>query len=194
MSWWKSRSYPDARDDLRDAFARLAPIRPFPSGTIGLIDGWLQGRSSGPVPVVREPSLGSASAELEPIPLSPLGQIRWAAIQELTLLYQMPVEQREAKFEALRQTNLLGSLTADEAYGFAAWLILALPFGSEILAQKVGAWLFRQGIVDPNRVAQWRLELDGQFEVEDATVQDRADFVATVRKEIYQKISESRRR
>jgi hypothetical protein len=195
LPWWNHGATPGAFDDLRDAFARLAPLAPLPEQEFPAVQAWMrrpievqatsaQNRDLEPdlVPIegeVRAASRGSAS------PLSPFGLARWRCLEALTSFYREGIEGQGCWQIVAGWTDglPLDQLEANERRLFLSWLIPRLeePDGVEIA--RLASWLVRSGMTDPDRLRDWAECLEPYTTVAPELKLGRAALVGDLRAE-----------
>ena len=176
LSWWEHRLCPGARDDLRDAYARLMPLRPIEEGTLCAVEAWMS------------PSPGDKSSHLRPVAgISPLGLARWTCIvrlsREVDATHLSPIDRRFHIREWCHQLPL-SEIAEDDRYRLLAWVIRRLDDPSTLDVNPVGKWLVKSGLTDLNRVTRWYEELGGLIEVSAALVHAREDVVLRLGREM----------
>jgi len=184
LAWWDHPSQPGGRDDLRDAFARLAPIAPIDEESLSAVQNWMdRPAASGP------PARG-------PRPwLSPLGLARWSCIDRLTKdVYRAGITDQARRFSIRDWPGKLplAEIPPDDRYRLLAWVVLKLEDDSAIDHDRVGHWLVTSGLTDPDRLASWPSELGGLAEIPSRTVRAREELVRELRREMGRVIADLR--
>lgn len=188
LSWWRWRESPDARDDLRDAFCRLAPMAPLPNATLSTLDAWLRPTRGG------KPTAGAGGSTAADSPLSPRGLLRWRCLQALSEFHDSGRETASCwnQIDSWRGFLPMGELEPGERYAFAAWLIHRLDEFDLFQVSRLAKWLFDCGIHEPDRLARWSEEL-GDVGTAIGSVQlDRAALGGELRVELKNVIRDSR--
>ncbi len=192
LRWWSPPDRPDSTGDLRDAYARLTPLAPLPTGRLPEVERWLDG--SRPKASDPDEPLSMADPDPEPVRLSPLGSDRWRCLRALTEYRPStpsPSSSRDSTFLAWESSLPLASLDQEDIYRFLGWLILGVDPTDPPFVDRMAAWLFRVGVVAPRRVSQWAEELK-PFEVSTQDQIDRIKFVGTLGHEIRKLAEESK--
>jgi hypothetical protein len=194
LHWWDASRVDGARDDVRDRFARLAPMAPIDGDALPGVQGWFRpSRRPGavaappameldPLPLddVAAPSRREAA---EPSPLSPRGQVRWRCIEALSAFHRAGLD-ADGRWKMLGGwgTGLgLGELEAADRYRFLAWLIRGLGEAESADPEYLARWLLDCGVNDLDRVARWAEELDGLAVVPDDLRSARKELVGKIR-------------
>jgi len=167
LSWWAHSRYPESRDDLRDAFARLVPLAPLDESAVMKISAWMNS-SRGSIPVANGPRAW----------LSPLGLARWTCIERLTIeLYRSRLDDRARRFNLVNwcQELPLASLAEDDRYRFVA---------ATLDTDRVGKWLVRSELTQLDRITGWANELEGLIDVSSSVIPDRNELAFKLRREM----------
>jgi hypothetical protein len=181
LPWWRANSseYPGARNDIREAFARLVPLAPLPGDRLPTLRHWL-GKPE-PFEDEQKPAIVAdvddspqlAPLEEETIPLanfsstylSPVARARWYALHALSVFAKGDasdsVRWRDLLTESGRECLPLDWLGRDEPYLFLAWLIhLTRDYAAVApMVPRLAHELTRHRVVDGPRVARWAEEL-----------------------------------
>jgi GTPase-associated protein 1, middle domain len=186
LQWWRRPA--DGNNDLRDRFAREAPLSPLREESLPAVTRWLGpprfDEASGAPPVfegVDEPALVPIDDDPPPpgsptqpsrTALSRSGLARWACLHALTAVSRANLDSATRWSEVNRwaATKLpVGFLDEKERRLFVAWMILrsdfwdVLQFDREDPALlRVAYWLFGQGMksaVEVDAMKRWDLEL-----------------------------------
>jgi hypothetical protein len=197
LSWWATDRYLDARDDLRDAFGRLAPIEPITHDRLADLDAWLfssrpdekrskQGKaiSYDPKPLDEAmPTTNPTRNECDWQCVSDLGRTRWHCLQALSEFDRVGAIILGRWGSLMDREPRLDLIESDDRYRFVAWLI-ALWGGGEldkVPVERLATWLFKKGITDADRVkTRWPEELTGLKEVTRGMIDERKDLVKTL--------------
>ncbi len=142
LPWWdsKEKEHPGACDDVREAFARKAPMAPLPGDRLPTLRNWLGNPvkfdDAKPVPVAEvDESHELVPIENEVIPVadytatffSPVARARWFCLHALSVFAKRDIgdkERWEKVVHDLKHGALpLDWLELDERYLFLAWLI-----------------------------------------------------------------------
>lgn len=158
LAWWNSSREPGATDDIRDAFARLAPIAPLETNSRESIADWMRS--------FRE--VESGHQDLKPLEwekkvqadwshLSELGLARWRAIEALDRFEkdEQNDDDRWRHYLAEWKMPLLNGLDIDDRYRFVAWLINLTSNYHKIPIERFASWLIGQGVTDGSRLTDW---------------------------------------
>ncbi len=166
-------------DDLRDAFARTAPISPIPESSLAFVQNWLRKKPS---------SLEfDIDASLPPMSLSAEGQDRWQCLSALSAFSRSGIDP-DGRWTTLRSwvgTVPLHALAEEDRYRMIAWVIRLLETSDEHAIAQLAAWLVREGVDDARQVmgwADWLDEIPGLLRV--ARVPLVADLTAAIRHEV----------
>ena len=163
IAWWDHASHVDSLDDLRDGFARLAPIAPLPEGSLFSLREWLRAG------------------------LSPVAALRWRCLNALSGFYRegtagsVRADMLRSWTGAEDQHRALASLSEADRHRFVAWVILGLSNFDDILPDPVAKWLVRSGVRDLDRLSHWPDELGGLVEVDDSARLERVRWIADLR-------------
>jgi hypothetical protein len=191
LRWWEASRPPDARDDLRDALARLAPMAPLSPASLSAIRDWL-GAELGPRP------RASASGHEERIAarLSPLGFRRWQFIEILSKLQstEFDVETCWRILADWSRGHSLDELELDDRYRVLAALIVRLAHAESFQIARLAKWLVEGGVVDVDRIGRWAEELEGVVAIPPEAHAARASMIDDIRVELKNVIRDSRER
>lgn len=175
LPWWDHAAHPGARDDIRDAFARLVPLVPLPSGIFHEVRRWL--RTSD---VLSELDLDLAPEDIlhgverpRPAPgamphLSELGWARWSCIEALTVVSRPGLAPlaRWQSVESWTTTDLpLGHVDEEDRHRFVSELIRILDgYDPEELTyerqiSRLAVWLVKAKVRNVARVQDWVRDL-----------------------------------
>jgi len=180
LPWWRHRDHPGGADDLRDAFARLAPMAPLDEEALGAVRAWVRrGDRSGPPP---------ASA------LSDAGRSRWRCLEALSA-YHRPGLGAEACWQVVEGWYAglpLAEVAEDDRYRFVAWLVPRLEGGDGVNVARLATWLVRCGLTDADRLGGWADDLAPWADVPAAVRAARAPVVAGLRAEWKTVVREAR--
>jgi hypothetical protein len=167
LSWWDSRSYPGAADDLRERFAWQAPLAPLiGAGTLARVRTWLS----------------------SPGVLSEFGRMRWRCLEELTL-FAHPDETIESRWQRLKTWTRdfpLAQLEPADRNHFLGWLIACFPQLESDRIARLAHWLFKNGFNDPQCIwaSHWLDDLATIAEVDRSLRHQRARLVSELRGEL----------
>jgi hypothetical protein len=196
LKWWDHPRTPGARDDIRDAFALLAPMAPLSEHALAILQSWMRRASSvTEAPAQRDdPDLELVPIEDEPrpvtkmsstSPLSAFGQSRWRCLEALTGLYRAGIDGPGCWriVSGWTTSPLLDSLDTDEKQTFLAWLIPRLeePDGVEI--PRLASWLVRSGMSEPEVLTDWADRLEPAMSIAPAMRLSRAALVGELKAE-----------
>lgn len=212
LAWWRHGELADTRDDLRDAFARRAPMAPLDEDCLTSVQAWIRPRPRGPEPVrpddrpipveaeedPRSPAAASQPDDARLTVLSDLGEARWRCIEALSTFHRRGIG-TDARWLMIEDWTRhrqvwLTAIETTERYQFLAWLIARLDASDSLKILKLANWLLRHGMTDPERVNQWAEELEGLTEVPAALRLARAPMVAELRSEWRTLLREARER
>ena len=192
LAWWDHADHADSVDDLRDAYVRTTPLAPLPTGRLPEVERWVEGKTNKPIDP--DEPLSMDDPEAEPTRLSSLGSDRWRCLKALTEYrptIAAPSSIRNATFLAWETRLSPANLDREDVYQFMGWLILGIDPTDPPFIDRLAAWLFRVGVVDPRRVSRWVDDLR-PMEVSSQDQMDRAAFVGTLGREI-RKLAEDAR-
>lgn len=201
LPWWRSNQDPDACNDLRDAFARLAPMAPLPETGLTSVQNWLRsGRpvevvSNGDLPLPAEgPGPSAARAPGESPFLSRQGLARWRCLEAVSGIHRSGIGsascwQSQADW---KQGLPLGTLESADRYRFLAWFIRRVDEFEPYLIARLAKWLFESGVSDVDRLSRWAEELDDIEPVSDTIKLARAPLVGELRIELKSVIRDAR--
>ena len=203
LPWWGHDRHPGAVDDLREAFARTAPMAPVDEEALTDLAKWLTAPKPGEPPAFQvEPD------ELKPLDdlprdasrrrwgdwsrLSSQGQARWRCIDALSKLnrkhsdsgsrWAIATNWPGAELPTGRQLVPLADLEPDDRHRFVARMIFHLDTVDADAIGKLAGWLAGPGgPVEPDRLARWHEELAGQIEVDGPTRRARARLAMGLR-------------
>lgn len=189
LEWWK---HAESVADLRDAYARMTPLAPLPTGRLPEVERWVEGKTN--KPTNPDEPIPMVDPEAEATRLSSLGGDRWRCLKALTEYrptVAAPSSIRDAIFLAWESGLPLANLDREDVYQFMGWLILGIDPTDPPFVDRMAVWLFRVGVGDPRRVSRWVDELR-PMEVSAQDQMDRAAFVGTLGREI-RKLAEDAR-
>jgi hypothetical protein len=175
MSWWAFTMYEAATNDVREAFARLAPMGPIEEVHLSYVQNWMKGWQG-----------------------SDAGKARWIWIDRLSKgLFRASDRDEHRGLNVFNWRTLpdypLRALPLDDRYQILAWIVYRIEDGSRIQLAPLAKWLLVSGVTEPERLQNWRDELAGLVEVSSVEVRDRSSFVRELRREIGQVIEETHR-
>lgn len=202
LPWWAHSQVEDGRNDLRDAYARSAPMGPIPESTFSKIDGWMRVYRKVATTLTVEGSADLVAVDA-PTPTAPpkvqadwshlsgLGRARWRALAVLAG-FRGSGQDASGRWRALvaRDEPLLARLDADDRHKLLAWLIRGDDEYHGIPVDRVAAWLHRHGYRDVDRIGRWQAEL-GRGAV-DALRPGLLEFVKELRIELNRTIRDRR--
>lgn len=214
LPWWDHSLVPDAPNDLRDAFARFAPLAPLAETVLSPIQGWIRrpppprdhsGRvflptsaSTDLLPIDNDPApLNIRKIAFEsPLPLSEFGLLRWKCIEALSTFYR-PGLAGDACWQVVEgwyQSLPLVSLETDEKYLFLARLIPKLDPPDPFRIARLASWLVRSHLSEPDRLTHWAETLTPSTDIPTTLRLSRAPLVADLRSEWKTLLREARER
>ncbi len=177
LPWWDHGRHAEGRDDLRDGYARIAPLAPLPEGRLFQVRPWVEG------PTRRE----SAPDEPGMPGLSGRGRARWGCVVALTN-FQHAGRDAPARWPIVTDWEAhlpLAALPPDDRYRFIAWVVNGLDEAEPHQLSRLASWMKRSGMKDPGRLASWADEIDGLAQVAAETRLYRARLVGELRAEHY---------
>ncbi len=160
LRWWRHSDYEGGVDDLRDAFARLSPLRPLDENALTSVRSWMSGAGG----------------------LSEFGRQRWACLDALSAFHRSGLD-AEACWQVVEGWTRglsLEVLTMDERYVFLAWVIRRTELAESQIA-RLASWLTRQHLNDPDRGASGRRNSGRFLDVEPELISRRQRFVSDLR-------------
>lgn len=176
LSWWTADRYDGARDDLREAFARLAPMAPIEADALPLVQRWLRpapglpARSVDDQLIAVEDAPGAATSESSEANtvLSPEAHARWRCLEALASIYRPGLDPEVCwqRVDDWRKNLPLASVELADRYRFIAWFILQARVSNELGIEKLAAWVYRCGVKEPDRILAWTDELREIAEIE----------------------------
>ena len=179
LPWWPAPRTPGATGDLRDGFARIAPMAPLDVETLPAVRAWMRapGRQ-GPAPLVRlddGPDLiPLEGGDAEPAPgrprhvdpdlshLSPEGHSRWRCLDGLTSLSRPGLDDagRWSVLQGWIDARLpIDRLEAEDRRRFVARTVALTEALDPRELDKLARWLVRNGVDEPDRLADWADDL-----------------------------------
>ncbi len=207
LSWWRWEEWPDARDDLREGLARLAPMAPLAEETFTAVQGWMRSSprpSTVPAPalvdegdlVALEESPEAAPVALPPRLLSEPARARWRCLEVLTTFSRSGLgsDARWQTVESWSQSVPLGAIAESERYLFLAWLIFGLEGADGARVARLASWLVKSGMTEVERVTGWAEALGHWAEIAVSVRLARADLVAELKAEWKTVLREARER
>jgi hypothetical protein len=208
LSWWTWNRHPGATDDLRDAFARLAPMAPLEAESLQPLRAWM-GRADRREPLPRAMEVESLDLALlegdepsqvpvarpAPGPLSALGQARWRCLDALSAFHRDGLDP-EARWQAARRWEdealPLSLLDLEDRQRFLAWTVHGLSELDDAPLERLACWFVQMGVTDADRLADWALELSSQIEVPQTLRAERARLVADLSRAMRLRVQELR--
>ena len=177
LLWWD-----DPNGDLRERFARLAPMEPLPVDSLMEIRKWLQGPPRTPsdddlVGLDDEPRPPTAG---EPR-LSTAGLARWRCLDALSVFHRQGVETAACWKWILNWTKglPLGALETADRYRFVAWIVHRMDEFDSSQVAPLANWLFNSGVTDIERINNWADEIE-----EDELRLARVELVSDLKDEL----------
>jgi|GEM_PF-4655545 len=195
ITWWKAQEEADACPDIRDRFARLSPMRPLDPSNLSLVQVWLRPAQTNPPtddpdqPLPMEdpgPAFNGNDPELPARFLSRRGEARWRCIELLTAM-RRPATTDQARWQmlvAFEKEPWFGEIHQDDRYRFLAWVILSVGEYDSIQLARLASWIYKGGVDDPERVADWVQTLAETYVVTPDEQSDRAAMVRDLREEL----------
>ena len=178
LAWWRYAEHPDAGSDLRDAYARLAPMAPVAVGALPSVRSWTQSLSrgergssfdglKGAAPEQRLSSHSRAGAEGDFHP--------WASsvgdVSTRLSVFSDSGQSTQAAWQVLanwRKTVPIGKLDLTDRYRFLAWIIHWLDEHDSVQVARFAKWLVDSGITDVDPLNRWTEILHGHIVASDA--------------------------
>jgi hypothetical protein len=176
IAWWDHPRHSDAVDDIRDAYARLAPFAPIAEESLNSVQNWMD-----------RPRAGEATVRGGRRWLSPQGLARWTCLDRLTKdIFRGGITDQTRRFSILHWCGDLpiASLPLDDRYRMIAWVFFKLEDNTALDVARVGHWLVRSGLTEPARIATWPTALAGMVEVSPSVVRERKELVDELRWEM----------
>jgi len=178
IPWWPSARTPGAVDDLRDGFARLAPMAPLAAETLQLVRAWMRTQArSAPAPLVR---LGGDGPDLVPLDgggptpprpppaaidqphLSDAGLARWLCLDGLSAFARPdlgPGGRWSAVLNWIDARLPLADLDPDDRHRFLAHVIVRTEALDSVQLARLCLWLVKSDVTDPDRLGAWADDL-----------------------------------
>ncbi len=184
LPWWDHARHPSGRDDLRDGYARIAPLAPLAEGRLFQVRAWVEGTS-------RRPGVPEGDG---PPGLSAFGSARWRSLVELTN-YRNAGRDPSVRWPIVlgwKDKLPLGDLSADDRHRFLAWVIEGLDEAESYQLAQLAAWLKKGGMKDPARVARWAEEIEGLAEIPAQTRLYRSRMVGELKDELYRQLRDGK--
>jgi hypothetical protein len=201
IPWWRSSQGRGARNDLRDAFATLAPMAPLPEDGLTSVQNWLRpnkptdlGTNADDVDLPEAPNV-AAPGDVREFPfLSRQGSARWRCLVALSALFRTGIGSASCwQSQAAWKSSLpLGELDATDRYRFVAWFISRVDEFEAFQIARFAKWIYECGLSDVERLARWAEELDGIEPVSGAIRHARASMVGELRVELKNVIRDAR--
>ena len=212
LEWWAAREHDDAPNDIREAFARLAPMAPLPADALTSLQDWMR---RGPraeeraavaegdgelVSIEDEPGARVSAPVARPArtasPLSEFARARWRCLEALSALHRPGLDSDGCCQMVVTWTSdlTLDPLPKEERYLFLAWTIARLSGPAAGTIERLAYWLVRQGMIEPERVTGWADMIGPGASVADAIRLARAALVNDLRAEWRTVVHESRDR
>lgn len=199
LPWWPAARTPGATGDLRDGFARIAPMAPLEVEALPMTRLWMRAPSRvAPTPIVRmddgpdlipleggdpEPAPGRARhVDPDVSHLSEFARARWRCLDALTVLSRPGLDEamRWAILQSWIDSRLpIDRIGSEDRWRFLAHLISLAGTLDGHQVEKLGRWLVRAGIDDSERLASWADDLGG--EVPDALRIERMALAGDLR-------------
>lgn len=182
LAWWDHPRHADSRNDLRDGYARMAPLAPVEEGRLFLVRGWIEAGSKKP----------TGSGPVIPAALSPLGLVRWRCLEALTN-FQNAGRGPEVRWPVVTDWEAslpVSGLAVEDRYRLVAWLILGLDGAESYQIARLASWLKRSGIKDPARLTRWAEEIEELTEIPGDLKLFRSGMVAELRTELFRLLKE----
>jgi hypothetical protein len=210
LPWWSWQEHPGACDDVRDRFARLAPLTPLAEATLAAVQDWMRRPRRSVVGLVEAPAAGDV--DLIPLaeddlpwarkvgsgvsPLSDLGRARWRCLEALATLHRAGLDEpaRWQTVVAWRPGLPLGDLELGDRYRFLAWIIASLSELEYHQVARLANWLVELGLNDTDRIARWAEELSDAGDDRARSSGERRAWVADLRAEVRTLIRERKDR
>jgi hypothetical protein len=187
LAWWNHRQYPDASNDIRDAFARRIPLAPLDENALSSVQNWMdQPRGSESPPKGARPWISTP------------GLARWTCIDHLTKdIFRDGLTDQTRRFSILEWVKgklPLSGISEDDGYQLVAWVVFQLDDPSALDFDRVAYWLVKSGLTEPERITAWAEELRDMIDVPDSLIRDRQDLAAKLRREMTLVLQDERER
>jgi hypothetical protein len=200
LPWWDHRSQHGARDDLRDAFARRAPMAPVDLERLTPLREWLIPRILAADPLANidlrlddEAGTGRQPRRDESR-LSAVGLARWRYIEALTDLEREgsdPGSRRET-LKRWARTPIPGALSEVDRRSLVARLVYGADAWDEGLLARLASWLVHAGERESSWVADWPGLLQGVGEISDDLRRARRPLALDFAAELSRRIGDLR--
>ncbi len=168
LAWWNANRFPDAVNDLRDAFARLSPMVPLDEDSLIVVRNWMNPKAVSSAsesvdedlpPLEPEPTPAAEPADPSPSRLSAFGECRWRCLDALSTFHRSG-QTDEGRWQNvlawIRDRLPLAELEPDDQHRFLAWVIHDLEALESNRIAQLSAWLVKTvGLVDVDRVNRW---------------------------------------
>ncbi len=211
LSWWNAGAHQGACDDLREAFARFAPMAPLAEDTLSSVQNWMRrgnrpeiasSSSAGPSPldgdlVALDDEPTSKTIPVAQAPsLSRAAWNRWRWLEALSAFSRsgLDADGRWQIVEAWTHDLPLAMLGENDRWIVVAWLILRLDDHDGPRIARLVSWLVRSGMSDPERVVAWSETLASLIEVPGGLKLARSKLVSELRSEWRTVVREARER
>ncbi|WZO97463.1 hypothetical protein EP7_004497 [Isosphaeraceae bacterium EP7] len=202
LAWWDHRSYPDAKDDLRDAFSRRAPMAPVALELLAPLREWLVPRIFSADPLANlslspeDDAIAPRSTQRDESRLSAGGLVRWRFIEALTDLEREGSDPGSRRETLGRWTKTLpaAGLSEFDRRALVARLVYGADAWGEVLLARLASWLVHAGERESAWVADWPGLLQGAPEVTDDRRRDRRPLVLDFAAELTRRIGDLRPR
>lgn len=176
LRWWRTREHPGSSDDIRDAFARLIPMKPLAANTLDPLRRWMgraPERETGTLEVADfavgdHPTAPVARPAYGEPRVSPFARDRWRCIEALTGYARAEIGEggRWRLLEGWFKNLPVDQLDETDRYRVVAWVIRDLDRIDELANQRLAAWLVRRArIRDADRLKRWAEEIQELEEV-----------------------------
>jgi hypothetical protein len=204
LPWWNSPKIEGTADDVREAFAREAPMSPLAEEKLHAIRTWMRRPDPSKLPTFELDGLLEPLADevddptnhaRNPLHLSPFALARWRCLEAISAFNRSGLDDR-ARWEAIRSwiddRLPMDQLDDDDRHRFLATIILRIEQFDETWIERLARWVVQCGIWDVNRVKDWPGDVAGS--VSNHVLLSRYELSHQLRSEMRTRLNERRER